>query len=139
MKKIKTLSIAIILCLSLLAMASCGGGGDSTAPAEEKPVTAEKPKSAMFTFDDEENDLFIEELEKENAEFIEKIKAQKQKRKEEKASEQLKKEQKEQDEFDRMVEKVIQKERARNARADLSSWESAGRFFSHNKPVLMFN
>lgn len=36
MKKIKTLSIAIILCISLLAMASCGGGGESTAPAEEK-------------------------------------------------------------------------------------------------------
>lgn len=103
---------------------------------EEKPAPKEKPKSAMFTFDDEENDLFIEELEKENAEFIEKIKAQTQKRAEEKASEQLKKEQKEQDEFDRMVEKVIQKERARNAPPRTMTKEEEYKYTLENLALL---
>ena len=55
---------------------------EAQAPAEEKPVAKKKSKSPMFTIDD---DAYIEELEKENAEFIEKIKAQTQKIKEEKA------------------------------------------------------
>ena len=50
------------------------------APAEEKPVAKKKSKSPMFAIDD---DAYIEELEKENAEFNERIKAQTQKRKEE--------------------------------------------------------
>ena len=58
--------------------------GTAQSVHEEKPAPKEKPKSAMFTFDDEENDLYIEQLEKENAEFIERIKAQAQRRAEEK-------------------------------------------------------
>ena len=103
---------------------------------EEKLAPKEKPKSTMFTFDDEENDLFIEELEKENAEFIEKIKAQTQKRAEEKTPEQLKKEQKEQDEFDRMVEKVIQKERARNAPPRTMTKEEEYKYTLENLALL---
>lgn len=106
---------------------------EAQAPAEEKPVAKKKSKSPMFTIDD---DAYIEELEKENAEFIEKIKAQTQKRKEEKASEQLKKEQKEQDEFDRMVEKVIQKERARNAPPRTMTKEEEYKYTLENLALL---
>ena len=106
---------------------------EAQAPAEEKPVAKKKSKSPMFTIDD---DAYIEELEKENAEFIEKIKAQTQKRAEEKASEQLKKEQKEQDEFDRMVEKVIQKERARNAPPRTMTKEEEYKYTLENLALL---
>ncbi|MBQ6934829.1 MAG: hypothetical protein IJN37_10645 [Clostridia bacterium] len=51
---------------------------------EEKPVAVQKPKSAMFAFDDEENDLYIEELEKVIAKYNKRIKAQAQRRAEEK-------------------------------------------------------
>lgn len=106
---------------------------EAQAPAEEKPVAKKKSKSPMFTIDD---DAYIEQLEKENAEFIEKIKAQTQKRAEEKASEQLKKEQKEQDEFDRMVEKVIQKERARNAPPRTMTKEEEYKYTLENLALL---
>ena len=106
---------------------------EAQAPAEEKPVAKKKSKSPMIAIDD---DAYIEELEKENAEFIEKIKAQTQKRKEEKASEQLKKEQKEQDEFDRMVEKVIQKERARNAPPRTMTKEEEYKYTLENLALL---
>ena len=103
---------------------------EAQAPAEEKPVAKKKSKSPMFTIDD---DAYIEELEKENAEFIEKIKAQTQKRAEEKVSEQLKKEQ---DEFDRMVEKVIQKERARNAPPRTMTKEEEYKYTLENLALL---
>ena len=103
---------------------------EAQAPAEEKPVAKKKSKSPMFAIDD---DAYIEELEKENAEFIEKIKAQTQKRAEEKVSEQLKKEQ---DEFDRMVEKVIQKERARNAPPRTMTKEEEYKYTLENLALL---
>ncbi|MBQ7087653.1 MAG: hypothetical protein IJM96_09290, partial [Clostridia bacterium] len=59
-----------------------------------------------------------------------------QKRKEEKTPEQLKKEQKEQDEFDRMVEKVIQKERARNAPPRTMTKEEEYKYTLENLALL---